>query len=555
MFRWFARLGLGQKLMISLAGIMGLFYTFNILFSLQRAEEQAIEQMDAFAGGIAETVLSSLNTMMVQGTIGERESFFKLMKSTTSGLEDIRVFRSKSLAEQYGGGTAEEHPRDGMEKRILETGVKEYTVEKKDGRRVFRAVVPFIMSENRGGSINCMDCHEGKAGSVNGGVSMTISMEAIDHRRNVDAAWMIGSLVVELGAIMGMVAFLASRNITRPLRLTMGRLIESAESVDSAASNVAEASQYIADSATKQAAALEQTTASVQTISEMTAHNATDADNVNTHVISMKTESESGSTLMKELLDTMGRIKNLSGGSRDLAENGKRDVGEMTEAMKSLLVSTERISKIIKAIDEIAFQTNLLALNAAVEAARAGRAGKGFAVVAEEVRNLAGRSAEAAKETSTIIDEVVDRIGKGNSVAVKAGATLGNIIASVQNVAKAVEDGNLTAQKAGMALDGINKNVSEVATLVENITNASQDQAANVKQVNLAIRHMDDVTQQNAATAEETAASAQQLKEQAKIFETIVRELVDVVEGSKAKPAPPGGSRKTGDNNWLEENV
>ena len=568
MFHWFTRLGLGRKLTISLVSVLGLFYAFNIIYSFHRQDELTIQQTKLFAEGISETVLSSLNIMMLQGTISERDAFIKLMKATTTELEELRVFRSKSLADQYGGGGTEEQPKDELEKHVLDTGHVEYVMGESKGHRVLRAVVPFVMSESRGGIINCMDCHEGKAGTVNGGISMSISMEGMDSQRNTDAMWMMGYLVIELVAIIVLITLLANRSIINPLHSAMNRLTESAESVDSASANVAEASEYIAESATKQAAALEETSASLESISTMAKQNADDAGNVNSHVMNMKSESTEGASLMSSLLSTMDKIKTLSDGSKAIAENGRSDINEMSDAMKSLLISTDRISKIMKVIDEIAFQTNLLALNAAVEAARAGKAGKGFAVVAEEVRNLAQRSAEAAKETSTIIDEVKARVAKGNEVAAKAEATLGGIIESVEKVDAGVEDGNVTAKKTGTALSGITDDVNEVAVLVEHIAMASNDQAVNVGQLNMAIRHMDDVTQQNAATSEETSAAAQELKSHAKSFDEIVQDLVTLVNGSGKGKTSTGGGRGKGDgkkighreignpgHEWLKENL
>ena len=179
---------------------------------------------------------------------------------------------------------------------------------------------------------------------------------------------------------------------------------------------------------------------------------------------------------------------------------------QMNTAMAEISSASKEIGNIIKTIDDIAFQTNLLALNAAVEAARAGEAGAGFAVVADEVRNLAMRSAEAARNTSGLIEDVVHKIS----------------------------DGTQLVDRSTQAFQTVTEASTAVAGLIDDITVANQEQSLGVEQVSLGIHNLDEATQQNAATAEETSSAAKELYSDATQLMTVVERLSMVVEGGSA---------------------
>ncbi|WP_459477303.1 methyl-accepting chemotaxis protein [Clostridium saccharoperbutylacetonicum] len=254
--------------------------------------------------------------------------------------------------------------------------------------------------------------------------------------------------------------------IVDSLNEVLGEINSASEQVYSGASQVSDASQALSRGATEQASSIEELTSSITEVAAQTRENATNANQAKELALKVKTNAEEGNEHMSEMLKSMGEINE----------------------------SSANISKIIKVIDEIAFQTNILALNAAVEAARAGQHGKGFAVVAEEVRNLAARSANAAKETTTLIEGSIIKAEKGTEIA--------------NNTAKALYE----------IVDG----VSKAATLVTEIAAASEEQASGLTQINIGIEQVSRVVQTNSATAEESAAASEELSSQSELLKDMV---------------------------------
>lgn len=249
----------------------------------------------------------------------------------------------------------------------------------------------------------------------------------------------------------------------------LSELNATAEQVRGGSNQVADGSQALAQGATEQASSVEELSATIQEISDQIAKNAMNAQNAR----------EASQTAANELLKSNDEMQ------------------KMIEAMNDISSKSDEISKIIKTIDDIAFQTNILALNAAVEAARAGTAGKGFAVVADEVRSLAGKSAEAAKNTAVLIEETIEAVEKGSKIV------------------------DATAESLVSVMDG----AKESTALVEEIAVASNDQANSIAQISLGIEQISSVVQMNSATSEESAAASEELSGQVDTMKEMIEQF------------------------------
>lgn len=299
-------------------------------------------------------------------------------------------------------------------------------------------------------------------------------------------------ILIAVFCIIGLATLLifwtVRRTVTKPISRIVGELDEGAGQVFMASAQVSYASQSLADAAASQATSLEETASSLEEMASVTRENADSASQVN--------------QLMK--------------GANDTVRSAGESMGELTVAMEEISEASKETSKIIRTIDEIAFQTNLLALNAAVEAARAGEAGAGFAVVADEVRNLAMRAAEAAQNTSQLIEDTVKRINQGSEIVKKSSDEFLQVA----------------------------KGAKKVGKLVGEIAAASHEQAQGIEMLNKTVADMDKMVQQNAAGAEESAGAADEMSAQAEQMKGIVGVLMRLVgEGGKAASSgnPPAG--------------
>ena len=321
-----------------------------------------------------------------------------------------------------------------------------------------------------------------KIASLNheGGVAAGLRGDAI----HVAARWQVLAAVAVIAMLAASIGTLLVRAIGGTLRAVSHELESGAQQVASAAAQVSTAAQTLSQGVTEQAASLEETSASMEEMASMTRRNAEGSQQAASMMGDAERQVQSANAALTDMVASMAAIKD----------------------------SSDKVARIIKTIDEIAFQTNILALNAAVEAARAGEAGMGFAVVADEVRSLAQRSAQAAKDTAALIEESIARSHEGQQRVQVVSSAIGAITASA----------------------------GTVKGLIDEVHIASRQQSQGIDQVSQAVAQMEKVTQSSAATAEESAAASEELNAQAEGAMQSVQRLMALVNGAgAAQPARP----------------
>ena len=331
----------------------------------------------------------------------------------------------------------------------------------------------------------CVSCHNShpespkkdwKLNDVRGVLEVAVPVnEQIQQNRAtmINVAWItLGTLLLTVVVV----SLYLGRWVTRPMQQMIEGLAQAASQVNAASSQLSTSAASLSQGATEQAASIEETSASMEELAGSTRQNAHNSEQASV----------------------------LAGATDQQIHSLNQALSAMTASMSGIQQSSDKVSKIIKTIDEIAFQTNLLALNAAVEAARAGEAGKGFAVVADEVRNLAQRSAQAARDTSRLIEESL----------VKA------------------KEGGLKLEHVACSVNAITESVVKVKFLIAQVTSASREQSQGIEEVRRAVAQMESVTQNTAATAEQSAAASEELHAQAETSIDLVAQLEGLIRGT-----------------------
>jgi methyl-accepting chemotaxis protein len=501
---------LQRKLQILIQALLIVILVAAQQWLSQRMEARALAAAHERTAAIADGVNNGLNTFMdikldgkdVISDAKSRELFIKRL-GVSDKLLELRVVRAKGTNDEFGPGLPIEQPVDDLDRQVLADGKPAFRMmtDAKGGAAV-RAVLPSIgLKEYR--ASRCLSCHGVDEGTVLGAVSVTVDIQedmagiqALDNLLwlgqiglQVLLYFAIGAIVrralKQLGAepseVTSLAQGVAQGDLSQAINLkpgdhdsmmaqlklmqqgladVVGTVRHSAESVANASSEIAQGNGDLSARTERQASTLEQTTASMEELNGTVQQNAERARQANQ------------------------LAKNASG----VASQAGAAVARVVDTMKGINESSHRISEIIGVIDGISFQTNILALNAAVEAARAGEQGRGFAVVAAEVRLLAGRSADAAKEISGLIKASVQRVEQGTGQVDQAGQTMQQVVASIR----------------------------QVSDIVGDINTASDQQSAGLSQVVQAISDMDQVTQQNAALVEQMAAATGSLETQAR---------------------------------------
>ena len=520
LFKLWDRIGLQLKLQILIQGFLIVILLFAQYWIYTQLERQILDAAQERSVAFADGAINGLNTLMVtklgdQDVISDAKAraLFIQKMGVSDKVKELRIIRAKGTIDEFGAGLPQEQAVDELDRSVLASGKKQFKlITGAGGQASLRVVMPFIgMKEFRAN--NCLKCHGVDEGTVLGAASVTIDIkEDMETLHTINMGIWMGQGLLQI--IMFTVVSLIVRRLLKQLggepqvamdlardvsngdlsghihlksgdnssvlaqldamRASLSKVVcdvrQGAERVASSSDEIAQGNLDLSARTERQASSLEETAASMEQLSATVKQNASSAQQANQLAMNASKVAVKGGEVFTQVVGTM------------------QDINE----------SSRKISDIIGVIDGIAFQTNILALNAAVEAARAGEQGRGFAVVATEVRSLASRSANAAKEIKGLINASVSGVEQGTKLVDQASATMTEVVGSIKRV----------------------------TDLMGEISAASNEQSQGVSQVGEAVVQMDQVTQQNAALVEEMAAAANSLKSQA-------HDLVQVVSKFK----------------------